>query len=186
MSDVTRILEQLQRGDASATERLLQELYGELRRVASDMLARERSGQTLQATALVHEAYLRLVDDESKLEWNGRAHFFGAAAEAMRRIVIESARRKQSLKHGGAQRRVDLDSQCVAGEESSVDVLALDVALDKLTKSHPAKAQVVKLRYFAGLKMPEVAAALDISLATAERHWAFARAWLYAELAERS
>ena len=183
MNDVTRILEEIQRGDTSGTDRLLRELYEELRRVAKDMLARERSGQTLQATALVHEAYLRLIGGDSTRPWSGRAHFFGAAAEAMRRIVVENARRKLRLKHGGAQQRVDLDSQCVAGDGPSIDFLALDVALDKLTASHPDKAQVVKLRYFAGLTMPEVAAALGISLATAERYWAFARSWLYAEMA---
>ena len=186
MSDVTRIIEQIELGDASGTDRLLQEVYRELRRLAEDFLARERSGQTLQATALVHEAYLRLVGSESSPQWNGRGHFFGAAAEAMRRILLENARRKQRLKHGGAQQRVDLDSQCVVGGEPSVDLLALDAALDKLAASDPAKAQVVQLRFFAGLTMPEVAAALGISLATAERHWTFARSWLYAELADES
>jgi RNA polymerase sigma factor (TIGR02999 family) len=184
MSDVTRILEQLQRGDASGSERLLEEVYRELRRLAAEMLARERSGQTLQATALVHEAYLRLVGGESSPQWSGRGHFFAAAAEAMRRILIENARRKQRLKHGGAQQRIDLDSKCLVGEEPAVDVLALDAALEKLAASDPDKAQVVKLRFFAGLTMPEVAAAMEISLATAERHWTFARSWLYAELAD--
>jgi len=184
MRDVTRILEAIQQGDASGTERLLDEVYRELRRLAGDLLARERSGQTLQATALVHEAYLRLVGGDASVPWNGRGHFFGAAAEAMRRILLESARSKQRLKHGGAQQRVDLDSQCVVGGEPSVDLLALDQALEKLAAEDPAKAQVVKLRFFAGLTMPEVATALGISLATAERHWSFARAWLYAELAD--
>ena len=184
MRDVTRIIEQIQRGDTSGTERLLDEVYRELRRLAADMLARERSGQTLQATALVHEAYLRLVGSDSSPQWSGRGHFFAAAAEAMRRILLETARRKHRLKHGGAQHRIDLDSQWVVSEGPSIDVLALDSALDKLTASDPAKAQVVKLRFFAGLTMPEVAAALGISLATAERHWTFARSWLYAELAD--
>jgi len=184
MRDVTRIIEEIRRGDASGTERLLDEVYRELRRVAADMLARERSGQTLQATALVHEAYLRLVGSDSTPQWNGRGHFFAAAAEAMRRILIENARSKQRLKRGGAQQRIDLDSQCVVSEEPSVDVLALDMAIDKLAASDADKAQVVKLRFFAGLTMSEVAAALGISLATAERHWTFARSWLYAELAE--
>jgi RNA polymerase sigma factor (TIGR02999 family) len=184
MHDVTRILEQIQLGDTSGTERLLEEVYRELRRLAGDMLARERSAQTLQATALVHEAYLRLVGGASPPQWGGRAHFFAAAAEAMRRILIENARRKQRLKRGGDRRRIDLDSQCFVGEEPSVDVLALDAALDKLAASDPAKAQVVKLRFFAGLTMPEVAEVLGISLATAERHWTFARSWLYAELAD--
>jgi RNA polymerase sigma factor (TIGR02999 family) len=184
MSDVTRIIEEIQLGDASGTERLLDQVYRELRRLAADMLARERSGQTLQATALVHEAYLRLVGSESSAQWNGRGHFFAAAAEAMRRILIENARRKQRLRHGGGQGRIDLDSQCVVSEEPAVDILALDQALEKLGASDPEKAQVVKLRFFAGLTMPEVAAALGVSLATAERHWTFARSWLYAELAD--
>jgi len=184
MSDVTRIIEQIQLGDASSTDRLLQEVYRELRRLAEEFLANERSGQTLQATALVHEAYLRLVGSESSAQWNGRGHFFGAAAEAMRRILLENARRKQRLKHGGGQQRVDLDSQCVVGDEPSLDLLALDAALEKLVALDPDKAQIVKLRFFAGLTMPEVAAALGISLATAERHWTFARSWLYAELAD--
>ena len=186
MRDVTRIIEQIQLGDASGSERLLDEVYRELRRLAAEMLAGERSGQTLQATALVHEAYLRLVGSESLPQWSGRGHFFGAAAEAMRRILIDNARRKQRLKHGGGQQRVDLDSQCVVGDQPSVDLLALDGALEKLAASDPAKAQVVKLRFFAGLTMPEVAAALEISLATAERHWSFARSWLYAELSDAS
>jgi RNA polymerase sigma factor (TIGR02999 family) len=184
MRDVTRIIEEIQQGDASGSDRLLDEVYRELRRLAADMLAHERSGQTLQATALVHEAYLRLVGSESSAQWNGRGHFFAAAAEAMRRILLENARRKQRLKHGGAQQRIDLDSQCVVSEEPAVDVLALDAALEKLAASDALKAQVVKLRFFAGLTMPEVAAALGISLATAERHWTFARSWLYAELAD--
>jgi RNA polymerase sigma factor (TIGR02999 family) len=184
MNEVTRLLAQLEQGDSSATEPLLHQVYGELRRLASDRLARERGGQTLQATALVHEAYLRLVGGESAPQWGGRGHFFAAAAEAMRRILVENARRKQRLRHGGAHRRVDLDSECVVGGMPSVDLLALDMALDKLAASEPVKAQVVKLRFFAGLTMPEAAAALGISLATVERHWTFARAWLYAELAD--
>ncbi len=183
MSDVTRILEQIHGGDASATEQLLHEVYGELRRLAVDKMAQERAGQTLQATALVHEAYLRLVGTAPQ-QWNGRGHFFGAAAEAMRRILVENARRKHRLKHGGGQRRVDLDSECMVGEAPAVDILALDMALNKLAASEPQKTEVVKLRFFAGLTMPEVATALGISLATAERHWTFARSWLYAELAD--
>ena len=183
MSAVTRILEQIGSGDATATTQLLHEVYGELRRLAADKLARERCGQTLQATALVHEAYLRLIGGEEPTQWNGRGHFFAAAGEAMRRILVENARRKQRLKHGGGQQRVALDSQCAVSEESSVDVLALDMALDKLAANDAAKAQVVKLRFFAGLTMPEVAGVLGISLATAERHWTFARSWLYAEMA---
>lgn len=182
MSAVTRILEQVVSGDAAATAQLLQEVYGELRRLAADKLARERCGQTLQATALVHEAYLRLIGGEEPTRWNGRGHFFAAAGEAMRRILVENARRKQRLKHGGGQQRVDLDSECAVSEVPSVDVLALDQALDKLATIDAPKAQLVKLRFFAGLTMPEVAGALGISLATAERHWTFARSWLYAEM----
>ena len=184
MGDVTRLLARVGGGDAAAAEQLLHEVYGELRRLAGSKMARERVGQTLQATALVHEAYLRLLGGETP-RWSGRAHFFAAAAEAMRRILVETARRKQRLKHGDGQRRVDLDSDCVVADAPSVDVLALDEALGKLAASDPAKAQVVKLRFFAGLTMPEVAAALGISLATAERHWTFARSWLYAELSDR-
>jgi RNA polymerase sigma factor (TIGR02999 family) len=185
MSDVTRIIQQIQLGDTSGTVRLLDEVYRELRRSAADMLARERSGQTLQATALVHEAYLRLVGSASPPQWSGHGHFYAAAAEAMRRILVENARRRQRLKHGGGQQRIDLDSQCVVSEEPSLDILALDMTLDKLAASDPAKAQVVKLRFFAGLTMPEVAVALGVSLATAERPWTFARSCLFAELAER-
>ena len=184
MSDVTRIIEQIHSGDSSASEQLLREVYGELRRLASDKMVHERAGQTLQATALVHEAYLRLIGTESPPQWNGRGHFFAAAGEAMRRILVENARRKHRLKHGGQRRRVDLDSDCMVGEAPSVDILALDMALDKLAASDPRKAQVVKLRFFAGLTMPEAAAALGISLATAERHWTFARSWLFAELSD--
>ena len=184
MRDVTRILEQLGRGDPSASEELLQQVYGELRRLAGHHMARERGDQTLQATALVNEAYLRLLGGDPAPQWNNRGHFFTAAAEAMRRILVDNARRKNRLKHGGGQQRVDLDSACVVGPEPSVDLLALDMALDKLGASYPDKAQIVKLRFFAGLTMAEAAAAAGISLATAERHWAFARSWLYAELAE--
>lgn len=184
MSDVTRILERLRDGDDSANEKLLSEVYAELRRLAGEKLARERAGQTLQATALVHEAYLRLVGNDSPPKWSSRGHFFAAAGEAMRRILVENARHKQRLKRGGGQQRVDLDSQLVVGAGPSVDILELDAALEKLAANDPAKAQVVKLRFFAGLTMSEVAAALDISLATAERHWTFARSWLYAELSD--
>jgi RNA polymerase sigma factor (TIGR02999 family) len=184
MADVTQILSRIESGDSDAACQLLPLVYHELRKLAAAKLSKEKPGQTLQATALVHEAYLRLVGGESSPQWSGRGHFFVAAAEAMRRILIENARRKQRLKHGGAQQRIDLDSQCVVGAEPSVDVLALDMALDKLAASDPDKAQVVKLRFFAGLTMPEVAALLGISLATAERHWTFARSWLYAELSD--
>jgi RNA polymerase sigma factor (TIGR02999 family) len=186
MSDVTRILSAIEQGDAAASEQLLPLVYAELRRLAAQRLEHEKPGQTLQATGLVHEAYLRLVDVEKVQPWNSRGHFFAAAAEAMRRILVENARRKGSLKHGGQRHRVDLDSACSTTEPPSLDFLALDEALSKLAASEPAKADLVKLRFFAGLKMPEAAAAMGISLATAERHWTFARAWLYAELTDQS
>lgn len=187
MTDVTRIIAGIERGDADAAGALLPLVYDELRRLAAARIAQEAAGQTLQATALVHEAYLRLVGGEGGAEamrGRSRGYFFAAAAEAMRRILVERARRKRRLKHGGAGRRVDLDSDCAVAEAPSVDLLALDEALTKLAGREPVKAAVVKLRFFAGLTMPEAAAALGVSLATAERHWAFARAWLYAELAD--
>jgi RNA polymerase sigma factor (TIGR02999 family) len=186
MTDVTQILLQIDQGDPEATERLLPLVYGELRKLAAAKLARENPGQTLQATALVHEAYLRLIgaDEAKAVCWDGRGHFFAAAAEAMRRILVEQARRKGRVKHGGAHQRVDLDSACAASAAPSVDVLALDEALSKLAALQPVKADLVKLRFFAGLTMPEAAAALGISLATAERHWIFARTWLCAEMTE--
>lgn len=183
-TQVARLLAEAAAGKREALEALLPLVYDELRRQAAAYMRRERPGQTLQATALVHEAFLRLTGGDAPSQWNSRAHFFAAAAEAMRRILVENARRKQRLKHGGGHRRVDLDSECVVDEGPAVDVLALDGALDKLAASYPPKAEVVKLRFFAGLTMPEVAASLGISLATAERHWTFAKSWLYAELAE--
>jgi RNA polymerase sigma factor (TIGR02999 family) len=184
MNEVTRILSAIDQGDPHAAERLLPFVYDELRRLAAQRLARERPGQTLQATALVHEAYLRLVDVDQVQRWNGRGHFFAAAAEAMRRILVESARRKGRVKHGGEHQRVDLESGCLLSPAPSMDLLALDEALSRLAETEPAKAELVKLRFFAGLTMPEAAAALDISLATAERYWTFAKSWLYAELAD--
>jgi RNA polymerase sigma factor (TIGR02999 family) len=184
MTDVTRILSDIERGDPTAAERLLPLVYDELRRLAAVRLAREQPGQTLQATALVHEAYLRLVEAERAQQWNSRGHFFAAAAEAMRRILVESARRRSRLKHGRGHRRVDLDSGCLVSAAPSLDLLAVDEALSRLAETEPAKAELVKLRFFAGLTMPEAAAALDISLATAERYWTFAKSWLYAELAD--
>src|SRR5262245_34951652 len=184
MSEVTRILSAIEQGDAHAAEHLLPLVYVELRKLAAQRLAQEKPGQTLQATALVHEAYLRLVDTEKVQQWNSRGHFFAAAAEAMRRILVESARRKSRLKHGREHQRVDLESGCLVSAAPSLDLLALDAALCRLAESEPAKAELVKLRFFAGLTMPEAAAALNISLATAERYWTFARSWLYAELAD--
>jgi RNA polymerase sigma factor (TIGR02999 family) len=184
MSDVTRILSAIEQGDPHAAGQLLPLVYAELRRLAVERMAQEKPGQTLQATALVHEAYLRLVDTDQAEHWNSRGHFFAAAAEAMRRILVESARRKGRLKHGRGRARVDLDSGCLVLEAPSLDLVALDEALSRLAATEPAKAELVKLRFFAGLTMPEAAAALGISLATAERHWTFARSWLYAELAD--
>jgi len=182
MADVTQILSAIEQGDPQASEQLLPLVYDELRRLAVQKMAQEKPGQTLQATALVHEAYIRLVGAAPPQIWKSHGHFFAAAAEAMRRILVDQARRKGRLKHGGASRRVDLDSGCSMIEPPSQDLLALDDALCKLARDEPAKAELVKLRYFAGLTMPEAAAALEISLATAERYWTFARAWLYAEL----
>jgi RNA polymerase sigma factor (TIGR02999 family) len=184
MADLTAILNALDGADPHAAAQLLPLVYDELRRLAAQKLAREKPGQTLDATALVHEAYVRLVGAETAPHWNGRGHFFAAAAEAMRRILVEQARRKDRLKHGRDRRRVDLDSGCLVSAAPSLDLLALDEALSRLAETEPAKAELVKLRFFAGLTMPEAAAALDVSLATAERYWTFAKAWLYAELAD--
>ncbi|MCC7139375.1 MAG: sigma-70 family RNA polymerase sigma factor [Planctomycetes bacterium] len=182
MEDVTAILEGASRGDPSSAEQLLPLVYAELRRLAARRLAHERPGQTLQPTALVHEAYLRLVDVERAQRWNGRGHFFAAAAEAMRRILVERARRKRRLKHGGSARRVDLDGVEVPADLRSDDLLALDDALTQLAAEDPAKARLVTLRYFAGLTLDDAAELLGVSRATAHRHWAYARAWLYARV----
>jgi RNA polymerase sigma factor (TIGR02999 family) len=195
MSDVTRILSQIESGDPSAAEQLLPLIYDELRKLAAAKLAHEKPGQTLQATALVHEAYLRLLgsggdkagDDKSGDKgkaWDGKGHFFAAAAEAMRRILVESARRKGRLKRGGDRDRAELDDAPISWNGPGDDVLALDEALDRLKSKHPEKAELVKLRYFAGLTGDEAAAALGISPATADRYWTFARAWLVRELSE--
>jgi RNA polymerase sigma factor (TIGR02999 family) len=184
MSDVTRILSAIEQGDPHAAGQLLPLVYDELRQLAAQKLAQEKPGQTLEATALVHEAYLRLVDVEQAQQWNSRGHFFAAAAEAMRRILVEHARRKQRLKHGGGRRRLDLDAACAAVPPPAADLLALDEALGRLAARDPVRAELVKLRFFAGLTMPEAAQALGLSLATAERYWTFARTWLYAELTD--
>ncbi len=188
MTEITRILSQIESGDPSAAEHLLPLVYDELRKLAATRLAQEKPGQTLQATGLVHEAYLRLVGQEGggpgAVSWNGRGHFFGAAAEAMRRILVERARYRGRLKRGGQHQRVDLDSSCSIQEPPSLDILALDEALTTLAATEPVKAELVKLRFFAGLTMPQAADGLGISLATAERYWTFARAWLYSELAD--
>ena len=184
MSELTGILAAIEQGDTQAAAQLLPLVYEELRKLAAQRLTHEKPDQTLEATALVHEAYLRLVDTETVQHWNSRGHFFAAAAEAMRRILVESARRKNRLKHGRERQRVDLDSGCRVSPAPSLDLLALDEALSRLAETEPAKAELVKLRFFAGLTMPEAAAALDISLATAERYWTFAKSWLYAELSD--
>jgi RNA polymerase sigma factor (TIGR02999 family) len=183
MHEVTRILNELASGDGKAADELLPLVYRELRRLAAAKLARERAEQTLQATDLVHEAYLRLVGGGAERSWDNRRHFFAAAAEAMRRILIERARRRQAARHGGGRRRIELD-EGLAVQEPRDDLLALDEALTRLAEKQPIKAELVKLRFFAGLTTPEAAQALGISLATAERHWTFARTWLYAELGE--
>jgi RNA polymerase sigma factor (TIGR02999 family) len=182
MHDVTRVLCDLEQGDPDAAGKLLSLVYAELRELASQRMAHEASGQTLQATALVHEAYLRLVDVERVQHWNSRGHFFGAAAEAMRRILVERARRRQALRHGGGRQQLDLSEIDPAAPRLSEDVLALNDALAKLEAKDRLKAELVKLRYFAGLTMDEAAQSLDISPATAHRYWSFARAWLHREI----
>jgi RNA polymerase sigma factor (TIGR02999 family) len=184
MNDVTRILSAVEQGNSQAAEQLLPLVYEELRKLAAQHLAQEKPGQTLQATALVHEAYLRLVGGAEQ-SWNSRGHFLCAAAEAMRRILIEKARRKHSVKHGGGRLRVDLDQLSPAEASCDSDsLLAIDVALTRLAQQEPTRAELVKLRFFGGLTMAEAAAALGISLATAGRYWVFARAWLCAELVD--
>ena len=183
MADVTQILSQIYKGDPNAAESLLPLVYEELRKLAAAKLTLEKPGQTLQATALVHEAYLRLVDVKSLPSWNSRGHFFGAAAEAMRRILVERARRKGRLKRGGDRVQEPFDEVELAIPGATLDILALDDALDRLKASKPQIAELVKLRYFTGLTVEEAAQALGISRATADRHWTYARTWLYRELA---
>jgi RNA polymerase sigma factor (TIGR02999 family) len=182
MNDVTLILAAIEQGDSHAAEQLLPIVYEELRKLAAHKLADERPGQTLQATALVHEAFLRLVNNSEAQRWNSRGHFFGAAAEAMRRILVEQARHKQRVRHGGGLQRVDLDGQLAISSAADDDLLALDEALERLSAEQSEAAEVVKLRYFAGLTIEETAAALDVSVRTVNRHWAYARAWLYQQL----
>jgi RNA polymerase sigma factor (TIGR02999 family) len=178
MSDVTRILSAIEQGDPNAAELLLPLVYDELRQLAAEKLANERPGQTLEATALVHEAYLRLVDVEQAQHWNSRGHFFASAAEAMRRILVEQARRKGRQKRGGDWRRCDVQINEPAVEDAGADILAVDEALTEMAREHPDKVELVKLRYFAGMTLVEAAAALGISTATADRKWRYARAWL--------
>jgi RNA polymerase sigma factor (TIGR02999 family) len=182
MNDVTQILQQIEIGDPSAAEQLLPLVYEELRKLAAARLAHEQPGQTLQATALVHDAYLRLVDVEKAQHWNSRGHFFAAAAEAMRRILVESARRKRALKGGGKYQQVELSEISLARDIPAWDLIDLDEALARFESLEPQKAQLIKLRFFGGLSINEAAAALGISAATAKRQWLFARAWLYGEL----
>ena len=204
MSDVSRILSQIERGDPAAAEELLPLVYSELRKLAAANLAHEKPGQTLQPTALVHEAYLRLVANHERSEirgqrsdqesptsdlrpptsgrFDGRGHFFAAAAEAMRRILVESARRKRRLKRGGDLQREPLLEEAIATPELDGDLIELDAALEKFSTSHPRKAELVKLRYFAGLTQQQAADALGIGVSTADRDWAYARAWLFHEM----
>jgi RNA polymerase sigma factor (TIGR02999 family) len=186
MSEVTQILSTLERGETHAASQLLPLVYTELRKLAAQRLSREAPGQTLQPTALVHEAYLRLVGEAGAQRWEGRAHFFAAAAEAMRRILVENARRKRSLKRGGELARRRLDPDEIACAEISEDVLALDEALDRLAATDPPAAELVKLRYFAGLSIKEAAEALGVSARTADSYWCYARAWLLAELQDEA
>jgi RNA polymerase sigma factor (TIGR02999 family) len=184
MSEVTRILSAIEDGDPQAAEQLLPLVYDELRKLAAQKLAQEKPGQTLEATALVHEAYLRLVDTEKAQHWNSRGHFFAAAAEAMRRILVEQARRKQADKYGGSRLRVDLPADPAGSESRSDDLIALDEALNRLEHHAPDASRLVKLRYFAGLSHQEAAQMLGISRGAADRLWALARAWLFRQLAK--
>jgi RNA polymerase sigma factor (TIGR02999 family) len=188
MSDVTRILSAIEEGDAHAAEQLLPLVYDELRKLAAHKLAQEKPGHTLQATALVHEAYLRLVGsdkttpDNPGQQWDGRGHFFAAAAEAMRRILIDQARTKKSQRRGGDRQREDIERLEIAAPEPSVDLLALDEVLERFQEIDELKARLVKLRYFVGLTIPQAAEVLRISTTTADRYWSYARAWLHTEL----
>jgi RNA polymerase sigma factor (TIGR02999 family) len=184
MSDVTRIFDAVRSGQAQAADELLPLVYTELRRLAARKLSHEPPGQTLDATGLVHEAYLRIVSPDDGAQWENRGHFFAAAAEAMRRILVESARRKQSLKRGGDWSRHKLDLDRIAPNDGD-DLLDLNAALEKLAAAHPKAGELVKLRYFAGLTIPEAAEALGVSPRTADSYWAYARAWLLAELDSR-
>ena len=188
MNEVTKILQAAEGGEAAekVTEKLLPLVYNELRRLAAHQMAGQRPGQTLQATALVHEAYLRLVgqNDPGRQHWDGRGHFFAAAAKAMRRILIDRARQKQSLKRGGDQARTTWDESKVGDAAAPDEILAVDEALTKLAKEDPDLAKIVNLRYFAGMTVPETAAALGVSPSTVDRQWACARAWLFREITE--
>jgi RNA polymerase sigma factor (TIGR02999 family) len=182
MGDVTRILADIEQGDPRAAEQLLPLVYDELRKLAAQKMRHENPGQTLQGTALVHEAYVRLVDRDKVQDWDSRGHFFAAAAEAMRRILVDNARRKQRPVHGGDRRRVSLDEGCSVIDAPAEELVALDEALSRLATEAPEKAELVKLRYFAGCSLEEAANLRGISIATAKRHWAYARAWLFSAL----
>ncbi len=182
MTDVTRILVAIEQGDPEAAEQLLPLVYDQLRELAAAKMAQEKPGQTLQATALVHEAYVRLVDGEKARHWDSRGHFFAAAAEAMRRILIDNARRKASPMHGGDRRRVELSDICSAVSVSVENLLAIDEAIARLAQVNPSKAELVRLRFYAGMSVPEAAKTLGVSTATAERYWTYARSWLYCDL----
>jgi RNA polymerase sigma factor (TIGR02999 family) len=182
MNDVTHILSAIEDGDTNAAEQLLPLIYDELRRLAAQRLAQEKPGQTLQATALVHEAYLRLVEVEKVQHWNSRGHFFAAAAEAMRRILVENARNKKRLKRGGDRKRIELDDPRLNYSEPVDELIEVDEALEQLAREDPQAAQLVKLRYFAGLSIAEAAEIVGFSRSTAYEHWAYARAWIHRRL----
>jgi RNA polymerase sigma factor (TIGR02999 family) len=191
MSEVTRILSAIEQGDPRAAEQILPLVYDELRKLAAQKLAQEKPGHTLQATALVHEAYLRLVGSDKSTpenpgrQWDSRGHFFAAAAEAMRRILIDQVRTKKSQRRGGDRQREDIEHLEIAAPEPSVDLLALDEVLERFQEIDELKARLVKLRYFAGLTIPQAAEVLGISTTTADRYWSYARAWLHTELGRR-
>lgn len=183
LSNLTRIIDSIEHGDSNAADELLPLVYEELRKLAAARMARETPGHTLQPTALVHEAWLRLVGNNNEnAHWNGRAHFFGAAAEAMRRILIDRARRKSAQRHGGGQQRVDLQDMEFATAEDDDQLLAVNEALEKLARQDRSKAELVKLRYFAGMTLEEAAQLMGISVPTAKRNWAYAKAWLHREV----
>jgi RNA polymerase sigma factor (TIGR02999 family) len=189
MNSITSILGAIERGDGSAARDLLPLVYDELRKLARQRMAHERPGQTLQATALVHEAYVRLLGSDGAdgaRHWDGRGHFFAAAAEAMRRILVDNARRKRRPKHGGDRKRVNLDEVAAVSQAPGDDLLALDEALSELAVLEPVKARLVELRFFGGLTIPQAAEVLGVSVATAERYWTYARVWLYCRLEEGS
>jgi RNA polymerase sigma factor (TIGR02999 family) len=185
MRDATRLLKAIEAGDPKAADQLLPMVYDELRKLAAAKMAQEKPGQTLQATALVHEAWLRLVGTDESKSWNSRGHFFGSAAEAMRRILVDRARQKARIRHGGGLERVDLGHVTLAAVDTDETLLAVNDALEALALESPQKAEIVKLRYFIGLEHPEIARALGLSLSTVERHWAYARSWLFRKMKKK-